>query len=196
MLWWKVLVMKSQDRSSFGVSVLPIIFLRRLPDFSRQNSQLLWWNESLMIWLLWSCISWCRCPVWTEELIRCSVWSHGSLSAGFYGPGNSCYQTRKWCSRWRHFPQHQSKKSLRMAEATPNFHSCLQWWGCRLALLNWAFTCSVHVRSSEMCTPRYLKLHTVYFISPAPAPLRWSWISECTDCHGVEDAGQRPDYTT
>ncbi len=52
------------------------------------------------------------------------------------------------------------KKVFRIAGETLNFLSCLRWYSLCLAFLAWVWMCVVHVRSSEMFTPRYLKLLT------------------------------------
>ncbi len=52
-------------------------------------------------------------------------------------------------------------KVFRIVGETLNFLSCRRWYSLCLAFLTWVWICVVHVRSSEMFTPRYLKLLTL-----------------------------------
>ncbi len=52
-------------------------------------------------------------------------------------------------------------KVFRIAGETLNFLSYRSWYSLCLAFLTWVWMCAVQFRSSEMLTPRYLKLLTL-----------------------------------
>lgn len=111
-MWWHDLVKESYGLriEAFQVSRFGYNTLKCLPDFSRSNSC---WGESSSqsSYLLWCCVSWCKCPLEVVQLVLCSVLLPRSHYAELHSPEHSCSQTRRWCSVSGDFSLHHNKKS-------------------------------------------------------------------------------------
>ncbi len=153
--WWP------EGRSSSSIS-------QYLPSCSWSACQMaVRWKDGyrgdLSPWLflqLCFCSVWGRCPAERGgQTQRCAQLS-ARLSAELCSPDLWRYCTTLRCTESIHFlwPWIESFQDCWW---DPEFLSCRRWYSLCLAFLTCVWMCAVQVRSSEMFTPRYLKLLTL-----------------------------------
>ncbi len=114
-----------------------------------------WW-----FWQLCFCSVWGRCPAERgEQTLRCAQLST-QLSAELCSPGLTRFHTTLRCTESVHFLWPLNRKFSRLLVRTWISSAVADDSLC-LAFLTCVWMCAVQVRSSEMFTPRYLKLLTL-----------------------------------
>ncbi len=107
------------------------------------------------------CSVWGRCPAERGgQTLRCAQLS-ARLSAELCSPVLWRYCTTLRCTESIHFLWPLNRKFSGLLVRPLNFLSCRRWYSLCLAFLTCVWMCAVQVRSSEMFTPRYLKLLTL-----------------------------------
>ncbi len=147
MAWGKKLLLSLQFLPSCSWSACQMAVNRK--DGYRGDLSL-WGFLQLSFYSVWG-----RCPAERgEQTLRCALLS-AQYSAELCSPGLRNYHTTLRCTESIHF------HVFRIAGETLNFLSCRRWYSLCLAFLTCVWMCVVQVMSSEMFTPRYLKMLTL-----------------------------------
>ncbi len=151
-----------RGRSSSSVSqFLPTRFWSACPMAVRWKDG---YRGDLSPWLflqLCLCSVWGRCPAERGgQTQRCAQLS-ARLSAELCSPDLWRYCTTLRCTESVHFLWPLNRKFSGLLVRPWISLSCRRWYSLCLAFLTCVWMCAVQVRSSEMFTPRYLKLLTL-----------------------------------
>ncbi len=107
----------------------------------------------------------CVLDDFSNLLQRCTQLS-AQFSGGLCSPDWRCFHTTLRCTESKHFLWPLNINFWRIARETLEFPQLSQMVQSLPGFLNLCLNCVVQVRSSEMFTPRYLKLLTLFHRGP------------------------------